>query len=232
MALPNHIAIIPDGNRRWAKKRLLPAFMGHQAGAETTEKVFQAALDAGVKHLTFWGASIANVTKRDPSEVAFLYKLFEQYFKKLTDSKTLKDSRIRVRVLGFWVRYFPASLKAVIKKLEESTADYSDRHLTFLLAYNGTDEMIEAIQKLRKEDDAEVGPEAIKKHLFTKDLPPVDLVIRTGCGSDPHNSAGFMMWDTAESQLYFTDLAWPDFGANELKKALDDYNQRERRLGA
>lgn len=234
MTLPKHIALIPDGNRRWAKGRGLPSYAGHQAGAEMAEKIFDTAYAMGLEYVTFWGASISNVTKRDPLEVKFLYELFERYFKKLLKSKVLQERQARVRMLGFWEKYFPKSLQNVMRELEEATKHFDKRHLTFLLAYNGTDEMLAAINTLAQESDhtAPIDAAKLKTALFTHDLPPVDLVIRTGLDNDPHNSAGFMMWDTAEAQWYFTDIPWPAFNPAELQKALDNYAARERRLGA
>lgn len=229
--LPTHIAIIPDGNRRWAKKHLLPAFMGHREGAKTAEKVFEAALEAGVTYLSFWGASISNITKRSAEEVSFLSNLFEEQFKRLLTDPVLEKYKVRVRVLGTWRQHFSAALVAIIEEIEAKTAAWSGRHLTFLLAYNGTEEMINAVQKIVASGQKEIGENTIKQHLYTRELPPVDLVIRTGEENGAHNSAGFMMWDTAESQLYFTALNWPDFSPEELKKALADYAQRERRMG-
>lgn len=232
MTIPNHIAIIPDGNRRWAKNRGLPSFVGHHTGAKTAQKIFDAAYEKGVSHLSFWCASVDNITKRSPDEINFLFKLFEEFFTKLLSSGELEKRHVRVRVLGFWQKYAPPSLQTVITKLEETTKTYTDRHLTFLLAYNGTDEVLHAVNRLLTEGPGTpIGPEEFKKHLLTHDLPPVDLVIRTASGEDTHNSNGFMMWDTANAQLYFSELLWPDFSPAELGRAIEIFAKAERRLG-
>lgn len=238
LLLPTHIAIIPDGNRRWAKKRGLPSFMGHREGAKTTKTILKHALDTGITHLTFWGASINNVTKRDAKEVQFLFKLFTSYFKKLAKSSVVHKNGIRIRVLGRWSDYFPKETKDAIKEAVNATKKYTERHLTFLLAYNGTEEMVSAVNDILKNPppprpSGDLAPRInesdIKARLYTHDLPPVDLVIRTG--GEPHLSAGFMMWDIAEAQLYFSDLLWPAFSVKEFDKALDYYSSVERRNG-
>lgn len=230
--LPTHLAIVPDGNRRWAKLRGLPSAAGHQAGAEMAEKVFDEAYKQGIKYLSFWAGSVSNLTNRSTLEIAFLNRLYERFFKKLLKSKELHERKARVRVLGSWKTVCPKSLQEVISELENASKDYSDCHLTILLAYNGTDEMVAAVNSIMASAaNAPITAETLKNHLATKDLPPVDLVIRTGVEDDPHNSAGFMMWDTAEAQLYFSPVKWPDFSPVELNKVLANYAERERRLG-
>lgn len=237
MSLPHHIAIMPDGNRRWAKERKLPAFLGHREGAKTTEKIFKAAFEANISYLTFWGASINNILKREEKEVRFLFKLFGTYFKKLADSAFIHKNQVRVRALGLWKKYFPPDVKKAIEKLVKTTEKYNKFNLTFLLAYNGTEEMVAAVQNIvgaihelpLQAGKPTVSPETIKNHLYTKDLPAVDLAIRTG--GEPHLSTGFMMWDLADAQLYFSDSLWPDFSAQEFEKALTFYQKTHRRLG-
>ena len=257
MNLPNHIAIIPDGNRRWAKAKGLPAFLGHRAGAKTTEKLLTAALKAGIKHVTFWGASLNNVTKRDNKEVQFLFKLFTGYFKKIAKAKLIHTHKVHINAFGEWDTYFPAETKAALKTALSATAEYNDFQLTFLLAYNGTNEMVRAVQGIVTDTTDTVGtgldlslrrtgtvgdadlrplrsaagitPETIKQHLYTKDLPPVDLIIRTG--NDPHLSTGFMMWDAADAELFFSPKMYPDFSPKDLEAAFKSYAAAERRLG-
>ncbi len=225
-----HIALIPDGNRRWAKKRGLPSFLGHRAGVEAFQKILVMALDLKIEYLTFWGASADNVTKRSPEEVSFLFSLFEEYFKKLFDRMELTERQIKVDFLGRWRELFPQNVQDVIRAVIEKTKDHKRQHLTFLLAYSGIEEMEEAIRKIVAEQPIPViDGQTIKRHLWTKDLPPVDLVIRTG--GEPHWSSGFMMWDTADSQFYFTETLWPDFGPEEFQKAIEGVSGVERRFG-
>jgi len=230
MNIPNHVAIIPDGNRRWAKNKGLPLFIGHQNGAKKFEEILSKALELDIKFLTFWGASFDNITKRSEDEVAYLFKIFEEYFKRLISEPKVHENSVRVMILGRWEEVFPDSLKEVIKELAEKTKDYKKHCLVFMMAYNGNDEMIDCIKKL-KDQNLEITPENIKNNLWTAELPGVDLVIRTGCENDPHNSAGFMMWDTAYSQLAFTNEYFPDYGAESFEKTIIDYGNRERRHG-
>lgn len=233
MNLPNHIVIIPDGNRRWAEKRGLPSFFGHRQGAKTAEKIFRAALDLKIPHFTFWGSSLDNIVKRPAPEVDFLFKLFERYFKKLAKGKEIHSRQIKISALGRWGKLFPEKAKKAIREAVEKTKNYKNYHLTFLLAYSGVDEMTTAIQRIAelrsKNSELRINEQLIKNNLWTKDLPPVDLVIRTG--DEPHNSNGFMMWDTADSQFYFTETLWPDFSEEEFKKAIAIFQKTERRFG-
>ncbi len=229
MNLPTHIALIPDGNRRWATLRGLPVFMGHREGAKTTEKILTAALEAHIPCLTFWGASISNVTKRDNTEVKFLFKLFTAYFKKISKAKLIHQHKVHINVFGEWKKYFPKETQKAIEGALSATKDYSDFQLTFLLAYSGTTEMLGAINTLIKEKMTSIDESDLKKHLYTKDLPPVDLIIRTG--NEPHLSTGFMMWDSADSQLIFSPKMWPDFSPDDFAEALSTFAKTERRLG-
>ncbi len=234
MNLLNHIVIIPDGNRRWAKKKSLPYFFGHREGAKTTEKIFKTALEMKISHMTFWGCSLNNIIKRPKNEVDFLFTLFEKHFKKLVKSKDIYKNGVKVDALGRWRELFPERVKKVIEKAIEKTKNHQNYHLTFLMAYSGIDEMTAAIGKitglaLRRGSELEVDGQLIKNNLWTKDLPPVDMVIRTG--GEPHWSAGMMMWDVAESQLYFTETLWPDFSTDKFKEIIEKYQKTERRLG-
>ncbi len=233
MPLPVHVAVIPDGNRRWAKKKGLPSFFGHRAGVKSVELLLKNALEIGIQEVTLWGCSVDNLTKRDAKEVAFLCALFERYFKKLTKNKLIHERGIRIHVLGAWRAYFSPNLRKVIDTMCEETKKYTNHHLTFLLAYSGIEEMVGAIKDIAAlaKRDAKINIDAslVKEHLLTRQLSPVDLVIRTG--GEPHFSSGFMMWDVADAQLYFTETLWPDFSREEFEKALARYDKTERRRG-
>ncbi|MDO8676790.1 MAG: polyprenyl diphosphate synthase [Candidatus Azambacteria bacterium] len=231
MKLPQHVVIIPDGNRRWAKKNNKQSFLGHREGAKTTQKILEKALNLNIPYLTFWGCSINNVTKRPLSEANFLFKIFEQYFKKIATDKTIRDNNVKINVLGRWETLFPEKTKNQIRKAIKATEKYDHFVLTFLLAYSGTDEMIEAVRKISnaKNKTLLIDGELIKNNLWTFNLPPVDLVIRTG--GEPHWSAGFMMWDVAEAVLHFTKTLWPDFSTEEFENVIENYDKTERRFG-
>lgn len=229
--LPNHIAVIPDGNRRWAKARGLRPWLGHEKGAQVLKKVTQDIFNAGVKYFTFWASSEDNIKKRDPLEVAFYFKLVKKAFSDFEKDNYAHENQIKVDFLGSWEKMFPEDVKEVLYRVKEKTKNYSQRFMTFLLAYDGRSEMLRALEEISKDNPiTEPTPELLKKHLLTKNLPPVDLVVRTG--GEPHWSAGFMMWDVADSQLFFTETLWPDFNKKELDTALSNYAATERRLGA
>lgn len=230
--LPRHVVIVPDGNRRWAKKRGQLAFFGHRAGAKAAEAVLKAANKAQLECVTLWGCSVNNLTGRSSIEVKFLYKVFEQMFKKMERRlKDLERQGIRVQILGRWEEFFPRSLKESAYRLIKKTEGFDKKTLTLLMAYDGREEMVDAIRGMMKEGmkPAEVDGETVKRHLWSRNLPAVDLVIRTG--GEPHWSAGLMMWDVAEARLYFTKTLWPDFGPEEFQKALKVYASAERRYG-
>lgn len=228
-ALPRHIAIIPDGNRRWAKKQGLKVFFGHKAGAATTEKILKEVLKLGVSYLTFWGCSVDNLIKRDPEEIRFLLALFEEHFNKLADNETVHREQVRIEAYGLWRDYFNDSARQATERMLERTAHYDKYHLTFLLGYSGIVEMTNAFQEIQQAGHAHVTPDLIKQHLYTRDLPPVDLAIRTG--GEPHLSSGFMMWDMADAHLYFTETLWPDFAPEEFNRAIGRFSSTERRKG-
>jgi undecaprenyl diphosphate synthase len=200
-----------------------------------------------------------NIAKRPSREVKFLLKIFEQNFKKLAKSGEIHKNGIKINIIGRWKEMFPENVKKAIQEAIDKTKNYKNYRLTFLMAYSGIDEMTSAIQRIAKiknlprsetefllrgqkspkefrfqryptgQAKIKIDEDLIKANLWTKDLPPVDLVIRTG--GEPHWSAGLMMWDVANSQLYFTNTLYPDFSVEEFKKAVEKYSQTERRMG-
>ena len=228
-----HIAIIPDGNRRWAQTNGRSPEQGHLEGFERTKEIIEKAFDGRVKNITFWGASLDNLAKRPQEEVQHLYKNFQTYIKILLTYKEIHTRKVRINVLGMWKEIFPEMLQSVIQKAIDSTKDYSNYTVNFLLGYNGDEEMLQAIQSISEQKlsnpNLEINADLVKQSLYTKSLPPVDLLIRTG--GEPHNSVGFMMWDTANSQYYFTDINYPDFTIHEFDKAIIEYHTRGKREG-
>jgi undecaprenyl diphosphate synthase len=230
--IPTHVAIIPDGNRRWAKERGLQPWEGHEAGAKNLEKVLRENFDLGVKYVTFWGSSLDNLRKRPWREKKALLDIYRRYFLRLLDSDDIHKNQVKVNVIGKWEDQFPATLKNIIHRCMARTEKYKKYVLNFLLAYSGDDEIVEATNNLLKRYKGKVKKitaKMIKDSLMTKDLPPVDLLVRTG--GEPHMSAGFMMWDLANAQLYFSETHWPDFDEKKMREAVFDYSRRARRLG-
>jgi len=232
--LPTHIAIIPDGNRRWAKKHKLEAWLGHKKGTEELEKLAEVIVNLGIPHLSFWGSSKDNLEKRPKQEVVFLLKLFKERFLELSESEIVHKNQIRINILGDWREQFPKDVKASLNQAIENTKNYSKFFINFFIAYSGTGEILDAIkciaERARRDLSLEIDKNLLKKCLLTRELPPIDLMIRTG--GEPHLSDGFMMWDTANTQLYFLDKLWPDFNEQDLRNAVEDYGNRPRKFGS
>jgi undecaprenyl diphosphate synthase len=229
--LPKHIAIIPDGNRRWAKAKGLDPWLGHSAGAARIEQLARYAFDNGIFSLSFWGSSLENFQKRPLRENQEMLKVYEEYFKKLIVNEDIHRNRVRINVLGRWEQQLPFSLKKIIIEGIAKTAHYDGHELNFFLAYSGDDEMLEAVRKISDSgiDSKKITAQTIKENLMTKNLPAVDLLIRTG--GEPHLSAGFMMWDIANSQLHFSEKYFPDLSDADLAGAIKEYSDREKRNG-
>lgn len=234
--LPKHVVIIPDGNRRWAKKRGISPWKGHYEGVRTFEEILDLIDKLDIECFSFWGASKDNILKRNKVEVAALLELFRIHFTRLLKHKRIYEKEIRVNIFGEWQKYFSARTKKPMLEIIEKTKKYNKFFLNFFIMYDGREEMVEMAKKIaeagRKNPKLKINQELIKENLYTKGLSPVDFLIRTGVEDDPHNSAGFMMWDTSYSQLYFTETLWPDFKEKELMKAFRNYAERERRKGA
>ncbi|MFA6047538.1 MAG: polyprenyl diphosphate synthase [Parcubacteria group bacterium] len=229
--VPAHVAIIPDGNRRWARGKGMKPWEGHEVGAKNFEVLIKHSLKKGIKCLTIWGSSIDNLTKRPFDEKRALLDIYSRYFKRLLDGNEIHENEVQVNVIGRWEEQFPESLKKIIYEAMEKTRHYKKRMLNFLLAYSGTDEMILAIECIssKYEKGVKITPELIKENLMTRGLPPVDYLVRTG--GEPHNSTGFMMWDIADAQYYFSPELFPDFDDKKYEEALEEYARRQRRFG-
>ena len=230
MRVPEHVAIILDGNGRWAKKRFLPRNMGHAQGSKTVERIIEDAYDMGIKYLTVYAFSTEN-WKRPKDEVDALMKLLRDYLK--TCIKRANKNNMRVRVIGD-VTGLTDDLREKIAQLEEASKDNTGINFTIALNYGSRDEMIRAMKRmaddllsgtLKKEGITE---EVFAGYLDTKGIPEPDLMIRT---SGEQRLSNFMLWQLAYTDFYFTDVLWPDFNKKELKKAVEYYNGRERRFG-
>lgn len=228
--IPRHIAIILDGNGRWAKKRLLPRNAGHAAGSKNVEKICKAAWDMGVEYVTMYAFSTENWS-RPQSEVDALMKLLHQY---LSDClKTSKKNNMRVRVIGDISR-LDQDLQDKIKELEEYSAQNTGLHFQVALNYGGRDEITRAVRKIAQDaHDGKVTPKKIDDtlvadYLDTKGIPDPDLMIRT---SGEQRLSNYLLWQLAYAEFYFTDVLWPDFSKKDLEKAIDFYCKRDRRFG-
>ena len=231
--LPTHIAVIPDGNRRWAKRHKLDAWMGHKSGTVNFEKLGDVIVELNIPHLSFWASSRDNLKKRPAQEVEFLLNLFKEKFLKLSKSEKIHKNKMKINIFGSWREQFPEDVKQSLEQAIESTKNYNSYFLNFFIAYSGTGEILDTIKciakRARGDLDLKIDKNLLKKCLLTYNLPPVDLLVRTG--GEPHNSDGFMMWDTANAQLHFSEKLWPDFNENDFREAIEDYSGRKRRFG-
>lgn len=226
--VPHHVVIIPDGNRRFAKELGREPWYGHELGAKNTEQLIKKAHVLGIRELSFWGSSLENLKKRPLEETRALLRIYETYFKELLGNADIHENRVKVRLIGRWREQFPESLKETLFKIEEATKSYDQYGLNFFLAYSGDDDMLQAVEALSASQN-KVTRESLKAALMTAELPPVDYMIRTG--GDAHLSAGFMMWDTANSELFFSDLMYPAFEEKAFEEAILDFGNRARRHG-
>lgn len=230
MNVPQHVAIILDGNGRWAKKRGMPRNYGHAQGAKNVEKICEEAWRMGIKYLTVYAFSTEN-WNRPQNEVDALMKLLRNYMK--TCLKTAAQNDMKVRVIGDITR-LDEDIQKRIFELEEATKDNGGLNFQIAINYGSRDEMIRAMKKLS--DDCMKGSvkaENITEELFsdyldTKGIPDPDLLIRT---SGELRLSNFLLWQLAYAEFYFTDVPWPDFTKEELEKAVVQYNSRDRRYG-
>lgn len=230
MSTPEHIAIILDGNGRWAKSKGMPRNYGHTVGAKNVENICKAANDLGVKYLTLYAFSTEN-WNRPESEVAALMKLLESYLKNCI--KTANKNNMRVRVIGEISR-LSENFQEKIRNLEEVSSVNTGLNLTIAINYGSRDEMIRAVKHMIADHDAgklsadDIDADTFASYLDTRELPDPDLLIRT---SGEQRLSNYLLWQLAYSEFYFTDVPWPAFDKNELKKAIDAYNKRDRRFG-
>lgn len=229
-SLPQHIAIIMDGNGRWAKKRFLPRVAGHRAGVEAARQVVKHCAKRNIKVLSLFAFSTEN-WRRPAPEVSFLMDLFLSGLER--EAAMLHENQVQLRFIGDRSR-FSEKLQAKINEVENLTAANQGLILIIAADYGGQWDICQAVQKLALAAQAgsvapaDITPELIQQHLSCADLPDPDLFIRT---SGELRISNFMLWQLAYSELYFTSTLWPDFNEQELEKALSHYEQRERRFG-
>lgn len=230
MKIPNHVAIILDGNGRWAKSKGMPRTYGHIKGCENLEKICSMAKELGVKYLTVYAFSTEN-WKRSREEVDGLMKLFRNYMKKCL--KISAENKMRVRVIGD-PRAFDEDLQQKIKELEEFSSQFDELHFQIALNYGSRDEIRRAVQDMARDvksgvlNPEDITEETISDYLDTKGLPDPDLLIRT---SGEERLSNYLLWQLAYTEFYFTDVPWPDFDKEEFVRAIEKYNGRDRRFG-
>ncbi|MDC7824227.1 polyprenyl diphosphate synthase [Pseudomonas sp. BLCC-B13] len=228
--VPRHVAIIMDGNNRWAKKRLLPGVAGHKAGVDAVRAVIEVCAEAGVEVLTLFAFSSEN-WQRPAEEVGALMELFLSALRR--EARKLKENAISLRIIGDRSRFHP-ELQAAMREAEQQTVGESRFVLQVAANYGGQWDIAQAAQRLAREVQAghlqpeDITPGLLQGCLATGDLPLPDLCIRTG---GEHRISNFLLWQLAYSELYFSDLYWPDFKHEAMRKALADFSKRQRRFG-
>lgn len=230
MKMPQHVAIILDGNGRWAKAKGMPRNYGHIQGAKTVETICEDAYKMGIQYLTVYAFSTEN-WNRPKDEVDALMKLLRNYMK--TCLQTAKKNRMCVRVLGEKSR-LDEDIRTRIEELEAATKDNDGLHFQIAINYGGRDEIVRAMRKLAERVESgelsagEITEELVEESLDTAGIPAPDLLIRT---CNEQRISNFLLWQLAYTELYFTPVAWPDFTKEELRKAVEAYNHRDRRFG-
>jgi len=225
--IPKHIAIIMDGNRRWAAARGLSVNDGHEEGVRNAARIVEHARNLGVKHLTLYTLSTENWRKRAKKEVEGIFNLLLRLIKEKKEEYTRKG--IKLFVLGNF-QAFPKKVSRAIEEMLKIVIKHERMKVNVALNYGGRDEIIKAIQEIIQEGvpAGKINEELVARHLYTNGQPDPDLIIRTG---GEVRLSNFLLWQMSYSELYFTDILWPDFGPKELDKAILEYQRRQRRLG-
>lgn len=232
---PEHIAIILDGNRRWASEQALNLFSGHEKGADKVEQLIDWCLQLGVKSITLYMFSTENF-QRSKSEVEEIMRIAEERFQRILADERIHENKVRVKVIGR-VNLLPEHLQQLIADVEKSTEGYDKHFLNFAFAYGGRAEIVDAAKKIAEKvgtgdlSPDEVDEQLFEKHLYTSHMPnqDPDLIIRT---SGEERLSGFLLWQSAYSELCFLDVYWPDFRFIDLLRAVRTFQNRKRRFGA
>lgn len=225
--IPKHVAIIMDGNRRWATTRGLSVDQGHEAGARNLDEIVKEAGELGIKNLTVYTLSTENWRKRTKQEVAGIFSLLLRIFQE--KKKEYQKSGVRLFVLGNF-HAFPRKVARAISEVLKIVLKHERIKVNLALNYGGRDEIVKAIQEIIKEGvpAKKVNEELVARHLYTNGQPDPDLIIRTG---GEIRLSNFLIWQMSYSELYFTDTLWPDFGPVQFERAILEYQKRQRRFG-
>ena len=222
--VPTHVGFIMDGNGRWAKGRNKTRIYGHQKGADVIEEVVETCYSSGVKVVSLYAFSTENWS-RPKDEVDAIFNLLRKFLKRY--SNRLIEEKIGLRISGD-VKMIPEALRTQCEKSVRDSAGFKDHILNIAINYGSRAEIVKAVNELISEGKKEVTQEDISSHLYTKDIPDIDMVVRT---SGEYRLSNFFMWQCAYSEIYVTDVMWPDFHKDEVLKALDWFSSRKRRFG-
>ena len=229
-AHPEHVGIILDGNRRFAKKLMAKPWMGHQWGAEKVQKLFEWSKDLGVKELTLYAFSMQNFN-RPEEEFNYLMKVFIDFFEKTKQNTVIHENKIRVKFIGR-IHLFPKEVHEKMLELMDATKDYGDYQVNLAMAYGGREELVDAVKKIGRQLESgelkaeDVDAETINKNIYLNHEP--DLIIRTG---GDHRTSNFLVWQSWYSEWFFLEKCWPEFEKEDLAACIEAYVNRERRFG-
>jgi tritrans,polycis-undecaprenyl-diphosphate synthase [geranylgeranyl-diphosphate specific] len=232
--MPKHIAIILDGNRRWAKRNLIVKLEGHFRGADAVEKLLDWCEELNIKIITLYVLSSENLGRQD-DELDYLYDLINARLHKLYNDPRIHKNRMKVKAIGS-VELLPDFLRDILNKLEEATKEYDNHYLNIAIAYGGQNELVDAIKKIGSKikdgtlDVNQIDKDVIESSLYTSHLPQSspDMILRT---SGEKRLSGFLLWQSAYSELVFMDIYWPEFRKIDLMRAIRTFQKRGRRLG-
>lgn len=223
---PNHVAIILDGNRRFAKRLMLEPWKGHELGAEKVEKLLDYIKKIGIKEVTLYCLSVENINSRPKHELSYLFKLFRKEFKEMNREK-IKKNKIKIKFIGN-LSLLPKELQEECKKLEKETENNNEITVNFAIAYGGRQEIINAVKKILEN---KINPEELNEDLFEQNLSlssSPDLIIRTG---GEKRTSNFLPWQAAYSELFFLDKMWPEFEEQDLVNCVQEFKNRKRNFG-
>jgi len=232
--MPNHIAIILDGNRRWAKRNLTIKEKGHFKGADAVENLLDWCEELDIKIITLYVLSAENLDRKN-EELDYLYELIHKRLEKLYSDPRLHKNKMRVKAIGT-IELLPESIKDVLRRLDDTTKDYDNHFLNIAIAYGGQNELVDAVKKIGTKikngelDVNEINKEVIESNLYTSHLPQSspDMILRT---SGEKRMSGFLLWQSAYSELVFLDIFWPEFRKIDLMRAIRIFQKRKRRIG-
>ena len=232
--IPNHVALILDGNRRWAKRNLNLPKAGHWKGADAVENLLDWCEEFDIKIITLYALSAENLSRKD-EELEYLYELIETRLNKLYNDPRIHRTKMRVKAMGR-IELLPESIKEILRKLDEATVGYENHFLNIAIAYGGQDELIDAVKKIGKKiqdgniNVKDIDKKEIESNLYTSHLPQSspDMILRT---SGEKRLSGFLLWQSAYSELVFMDIFWPEFRKIDLMRAIRMFQKRKRRVG-
>lgn len=233
MANTFHLAIIPDGNRRWAKQHGIRGYASlYDRGFDNLMTIAEEAFAQDVSHLSLWGSSHANLSDRSSEFFTTIDRMFRKNIERFSDHPIIDKYGVRITVIGEWRDSLTPKTVEAFERAIQSTAHHKSRELTLLIDYSGTRERTAAVHSILTDTASTVPTEQLlRSRSWTGHLPDLDLIIRTGAWNDPHNSAGFMSLLADETQFAFPDVLWPDFNPEKLRDILADFQERERRHG-